>query len=242
MDRSDTRIPELWEWAEYYCPWCYVAAVRLHKIMPEYQGRVKVRQRAFPLEIYGGGPPNRKELELEIWLAALQEPEAVFKPFKKDWPTTTLPAFEGAWCAFKQGEISGHDFDLRIRRAFFAEGRNIGQRTVILELAREAGLDMDQFTRLFNSGEARMAVLEEGRLGKESYNVRSTPTVMFSDGKKLRHLIAYPKIQNAEILSVGKLPCCGEECYEATRDLFEQALKREQQRTLQETNILSVSE
>src|SRR5688500_6179229 len=45
--------PEIWEWAEYYCPWCYVAAVRLHKIMPEYQGRMKLRQRAFPLEIYG---------------------------------------------------------------------------------------------------------------------------------------------------------------------------------------------
>ncbi len=221
------NLPELWEWAEYYCAWCYVAAVRLHKIMPEYQGRAKLRQRAFPLELYGGGPPNREELELEIWLAALQEPEAVFKPFKEDWPTTTLPAFEGAWCAFHQNEIRGHDFDLRIRRAFFAEGRNIGERTVILELAHEAGLDMDHFTRLFNSDEAHTAVLEEGRLGRESYSVRGTPTVMLADGKKLRHLIAYANIQNGKILSVGKLPCCGEGCYEATRALFEQTLKRE---------------
>lgn len=227
------NIPEVWEWAEYYCPWCYVAAVRLHKIMPEYQGRVKLRQRAFPLELYGGGPPDRSELELEIWLAALQEPEAVFKPFKEDWPATTLPAFEGAWCAFQQDEASGHDFDLRIRRAFFAEGRNIGQRKVILELAREAGLDMDHFTRLFNSGEAHTAVVEEGRLGKEVYSVRGTPTVMLADGKKLRHPIAYANIQNGRILSVGKLPCCGGGCYEATRALFEQALKREQERTLQ---------
>ncbi len=228
------NIPELWEWAEYYCPWCYVAAVRLHKIMPEYQGRVKLRQRAFPLEIYGGGPPDRNELELEIWLAALQEPEAVFKPLKEDWPSTTLPAFEGAWCAFQQGEISGHDFDLRIRRAFFAEGRNIGKRSVILELAHEAGLDMDHFTRLFNSGEASAAVLEEGRLGKEIYKVRGTPTVMLADGKKLRHPLAYPNIKNGKILSVGRLPCCSEGCYDATRALFEQALKHEQETILQE--------
>ena len=225
---------ELWEWAEYYCPWCYVAAVRLHKIMPEYQGRVKLRQRAFPLEIYGGGPPNRKELELEIWLAALQEPEAVFKPFKEDWPSTTLPAFEGAWCAFQLGEMIGHDFDLRIRRAFFYEGRNIGQPEVILELAREAGLDMDHFTGLFTSSEARTAVVQEGWLGKEIYKVRGTPTVMLADGKKLRHPLAYPNIENGRILSVGKLPCCGEACYEATRDLFEQALKHEQETILQE--------
>jgi len=226
--------PELWEWAEYYCPWCYVAAVRLHKILPEYQGRVRLRQRAFPLEIYGGGPPNRQELELEIWLAALQEPEAVFKPFREVWPSTTLPAFEGAWCAFQQDERAGHEFDLRIRQAFFAEGRDIGQREVILELAREASLDMDHFTRLFNSGEAHTAVVEEGRLGKEVYKVHGTPTIMLADGKKLRHPIAYANIQNGRTLSVGKLPCCGEDCYEATRALFEQALKREQERTLQE--------
>ncbi len=103
-------------------------------------------ERAFPLEVYGGGPPDRRELELEIWLAALQEPEAVFKPFGNEWPTTTLPAFEAAWCAFQQGEAIGREFDLRIRRAFFAEGRNIGQREVMMDLAREAGLDMDHFT------------------------------------------------------------------------------------------------
>lgn len=201
--------------------------------MHEYQGRVRLRTRAFPLEIYGGGPPDRKELELEMWLAALQEPEAAFKPFKDDWPSTTMPAFEGAWCAFQQGEMIGHDFDLRLRRAFFYEGRNIGQPEVILELAREAGLDMDHFSRMFTGGEARAAVLEEGRLGKEVYRVRGTPTVMLSDGKKLRHPMAYPNIENGKILSVSKLSCCGEGCYEATRELFEQALKHEQEEIVQ---------
>lgn len=195
--------------------------------MPEYQGRVSLRTRAFPLEIYGGGPPNRQELESEIWLAALQEPEAVFKPFKDDWPATTLPAFEGAWCAFQQGGRIGLDFDLRLRSAFFGEGRNIGRPEVILELAREAGLDMEHFSQLFKSNQPRIAVLEEGRLGKEVYQVHGTPTVMLADGKKLRHPIAYPRMKDGKILSVGKLPCCGEDCYEATRSLFEQVLKHE---------------
>jgi predicted DsbA family dithiol-disulfide isomerase len=230
---TEMKIPELWEWAEYYCPWCYVAAVRLQKIAPEYQGRVRLRERAFPLEIFGGGPPDRKELELEIWLAALQEPDAVFKPFKDDWPTTTLSAFEGAWCAFQQGELIGHDFDLRTRRAFFYEGRNIGQPQVVWEIAREAGLDMDHFSRVVDSGVARAAVLEEGRLGKEVFKVRGTPTGMLPDGKKLRHPIAYPSIENGRIRSVGKLPCCGEGCYEITRAMFDQALKHEQEPSIQ---------
>ncbi len=201
--------------------------MRLHKILPEYEGRVRLRERAFPLEIYGGGPPDRQELELEIWLAALQEPEAIFKPFPETWPTTTLPAFEAAWCAFQQGEPAGHEFDLRIRWAFFAEGRDIDQRGVLLDLAREASFDLDHFTRLFNSNKARHAVIEEGRLGKEVYQVRGTPTVMLASGKKLRHPIDYPKIRGGKIQSVGRLPCCGEGCYEATRALFEQAIQQE---------------
>ncbi|MBV6452656.1 MAG: hypothetical protein MHPDNHAH_03416 [Anaerolineales bacterium] len=223
----EKNIPELWEWAEYYCPWCYVAAVRLQKIAPEFEGRVRLVEKAFPLEVYGGGPPDRTELELEMWLAALQEPKAVFKPFGDDWPTTTLPAFDAAWCAFQQGESIGRDFDLRIRRAFFAEGRNIGKREVMLDLAHEANLDMEHFTRLFNSDQPRAAVLEEGKLGKEKFGVRGTPTVMLSDGTKLRHSLAYANIRNGKILSVGKVPCCGEGCYQATRELFEKALQHE---------------
>lgn len=201
--------------------------MRLQKIAPEYESRVRVVDKAFPLEIYGGGPPDRHELELEIWLAALQEPAATFKPFSDDFPITTLPAFDAAWCAFQQGESIGRDFDLRIRRAFFAEGRNIGKREVMFDLAREANLDMDDFTRRFNSDEPRAAVLAEGKLGKEKFGVRGTPTVMLSDGTKLRHKMSYPNIQNGKIVSVGKLPCCGEGCYEATRELFEKALVQE---------------
>jgi predicted DsbA family dithiol-disulfide isomerase len=225
---TDTSLPELWEWAEYYCPWCYVAAVRLHKIRPEYEGRVRLQTRAFPLEVYGGGPPDRHELELEIWLAALQEPEANFAPFRgDDWPTTTLPAFEAAWCTSQMGEAVGHDFDLRIRRAFFAEGRNIGRPEVMLDLAREAGLDLGVFRRLLDSGRARQAVLEEGRLGKEHFRVRGTPTLMTADGWKIRHALAYPHIQGRRVVSVDPLPCCGEGCYQATRAMFQRALQRD---------------
>lgn len=199
--------------------------MRLHKIAPEFEGRVRLLERAFPLEVYGGGPPNRQELELEIWLAALQEPEAVFIPFSNDWPTTTLPAFDAAWCARQQDEQVGRDFDLRIRHAFFAEGRNIGKREVMFDLAREADLDMDHFTRYFNNGVARAAILAEGKLGREKFSVRGTPTLMLNNGIKMRHPIAYAKIQEDKIVSVGNLPCNGEGCYAATRELFEKALQ-----------------
>jgi predicted DsbA family dithiol-disulfide isomerase len=222
---SDAAVPELWEWAEYYCPWCYIAAVRLHHVLPEYQHRVRLRVRPYPLEVMGGEAAPRTILEQEWWLAAIQEPLAEFKPFAgDDWPTTTLPAFEVAWCALQQNESAFLELDLLIRRAFFAEGRNIGRRDVLLELVQAVGLDFERVTADLDSGRPREAVLAEANLGQERYRVRGTPTLMLADGNKLRHPIAFARMRDEQVIGVMPLPCHGEECVQATRALFERAL------------------
>ena len=201
--------------------------MRLHKLMPEYESRVRVVEKPYPLEVVGSGAAPRDILEQEWWLAAIQEPAAEFAPYEgDDWPVTTLPAFEAAWCAFRQGEEAGHGYDLRVRRAFFAQGRIIGRREVLLEVAEEVGLDMRRFERDFSGEDARQAVLEECRIGQERYRVRGTPTVMLPDGKKLRHPLAFPQMKDHKVVGVRPLPCCGEGCLEETRKLFEEALSR----------------
>ncbi len=195
--------------------------------MPEYQGRITFRIRPFPLEIAGDeGPAPRDILQQEWWLAALQEPAAKFAPYQgEDWPSTTLLAFEAVWCAARQSAELALSYDLRIRQAFFAESRNIGRREVLLTLAEEVGLDLPTFTREFDNGAARSAVLEELHLGQERYQVRGTPTLMLADGTKLRPPIAFPVMRERKIVAVGKLPCCGESCLDATRALVERALQ-----------------
>jgi predicted DsbA family dithiol-disulfide isomerase len=194
--------------------------------MDEYQGRVRLRVRPFPLEVAGGEAVPRDILAQEWWLAALQEPAAPFAPYPADdWPTTTLPAFEAAWCAAQHGEDAYLAYDLRVRRAFFAEGRNIGRRDVLQELAQDVGLDLADWTRALDSGEARTAVLEECRLGRERYAVRGTPTVMLPDGTKVRPPIAFPRMRGRQIVGVQPLPCCGDACLDATRALFDRALQ-----------------
>ena len=223
---TGTGVPEIWEWTEYYCPWSYIGAVRLHQVMPEFRGRIRRHIRAFPLEVYGGGPPNRHELEQEWWLAALQEPLASFAPYRgDDWPTTTLPAFEALRAATRQlTDEQLHDFDLRVRRAFFAESRNIGRREVMLELAQEAGLDMARFERDFADPAVREEVLAEGRLGYDNCGVRGTPTLMLEDGTRLEHAFATAHFEDERIASVKPLPCHGEGCLEITRSLVERAV------------------
>ena len=111
-----------------------------------------------------------------------------------------------------------------MRRALFAESRNIGRRDVLLELARELGLDVAALTRELDSGRARQAVLDEARLGQQRYRVRGTPTLMLADGSKLRSPIAFPQMREHRVTGVMPLPCHGDECLQATRELFERAL------------------
>jgi hypothetical protein len=193
--------------------------------MPDFRGRATLRIRPFPLELIDGESAPRDILDQEWWLAAIQEPAAIFTPYSgDDWPTTTLPAFEAAWCAARQGDDALASYDLRVRRTFFAESRNIGRRDVLREIAEETGLDLERFDRDFNSGAARSAVIEDARLGREHYNVRGTPTLMLANGRKLRHPIAYPQMEDRKIVGVAALPCHGEECLEATRAMIERAL------------------
>jgi predicted DsbA family dithiol-disulfide isomerase len=225
---NDRPVAELWEWAEYYCPWCYVAAVRLHALQKEYEGRVLAITRFFPIELVNGEEPPRDILEQEWWLAAIQEPAAPFIPYTADWPTTTLPAFDAVWAARQQGWAVAMDLDLRVRRAFFGESRNIGRRDVLLEIARDTELDFARFERDFASPAARAAVTEESTLAREQYHVRGTPTLMLSDGTRVRPPIAMPKIRNRRIVSMPPLTCFGDGCMDATRALFDAAIAQTQ--------------
>jgi predicted DsbA family dithiol-disulfide isomerase len=199
--------------------------VRLHRIGKEYEGGVTLRTRFFPLELLRPGGPLRSLLEEEWWLAAIQEPEAQFTPYESDdWPMTTFPAFDAAWAASRQGIETGADYDMRIRRAFFADGRNIGRREVLLDIAREAAIDVARFEGDFDSPEARAAVTEESRIGREQFRVRGTPTLTLADGTHLRLPIAYPRIRDNRVVGIARLECVGDGCSDAMRGLFERAL------------------
>jgi predicted DsbA family dithiol-disulfide isomerase len=116
------------------------------------------------------------------------------------------------------------DYDLRVRRAFFGEGRNIGRCEVLLDIAREASLDMERFQRDVGSQEARAAVLEESRIGREQFQVRGTPTLTLADGTHLQLPIAFPRIRAYRIMGIAPLECVGEMCSAEMRAIFERAL------------------
>jgi len=192
----------------------------------EYEGRVRVRTRAFPLQLVGAAVAPRALLAEEWWLAAVQEPAAEFSAFTgDDWPTDTLPAFIAVHAVADQDERLAHSLDFRVRRAFFAESRNIGKPDVLLDLVRDVGGDVDHVTHALANDAVREAVEQEARLGRERYGVRGTPTLMLEDGTRLDMPMATPRIARGRIVAVHEQTCLGDACRAATRALFERALQ-----------------
>jgi len=60
------------------------------------------------------------------------------------------PALEAAEYAKEQGKFE--QFHLAVFKAFWQEGRNIGLRGVIREIAQECGLDADEVERCLDEG------------------------------------------------------------------------------------------
>jgi len=201
--------------------------VRLRQIEHEFEGRVRVRTRAFPLELLGRQAAPRALLTEEWWLAAVQEPAAKFSAFTgDDWPTTTLPAFIAVRAVADADERLAHSLDLRVRVAFFAESRNIGKPDVLLDLVRDIGGDVTYVERALQGDAVRAQVMQEFELARTRYGVRGTPTLMLADGTRLEMPMGTPTIANGRIVGVRAQTCLGEGCYDATRALFERALHR----------------
>jgi predicted DsbA family dithiol-disulfide isomerase len=133
-------------WSDFLCPWCYVAALRLHALRAEAGALLELEWRPFLLR------PRAQPRDLaqftaytERWARpAAAEPSAGFRVWSggQPPPSHSLPsavAGKAVQQLFTADEFER--FHLALMRAYFAENRTISDRRVILAVARAAGLD-----------------------------------------------------------------------------------------------------
>ena len=163
---------------------------RLRELWPDYRNRVRIEWKALALEWKNENSTPKHIVDDEFILMARQEMELPISAWRApDWtyPVTFLPAFEAIRCAVKQGEQQGWEFSWRVRVAFFKESRNVAMRHVLLELAAESGLDVEQFRRDWDDGAERRPVLEESEHGWEELKVDGSPTFVLANGRQIHN-------------------------------------------------------
>lgn len=177
-------------WADLHCPYAYLAAFRLRQALRDFPGRVEVRHRGLAIEWLDSKCTPKGILDAETPIVLREEPGIPHEPWRAhawEWPVTMWPAFEAVKCAERQGWRRAHDLDWRLREAFFARSRCISMRHVVLEEARDAGLDLDDLTRDWDAGTCKGEVLAEARRGWEDLGLHASPTFVLPDGARFEN-------------------------------------------------------
>jgi predicted DsbA family dithiol-disulfide isomerase len=82
------------------------------------------------------------------------------------------------------GERALEQMALRIRRAFFCEGQDIGHMPLLLELAEAENLDADELRHHLDDGSA-LAALSSDLRSANQLGVRGSPTWILNNGRQV---------------------------------------------------------
>jgi predicted DsbA family dithiol-disulfide isomerase len=159
------------------CPWCYVGKRRLEQALQMIDGARTFKVTWHPFQLNPGMPKEgieRREYRMRkfgSWERSLaldaqlrEVGKTVGIDFRHDLMTRTPNTFDAHRLIWLAGQQGVQDAVVeRLFRGYFSEGRNIGDRTVLSELAGDAGLNRSQAAAFLesNAGTAEVAAEEE---------------------------------------------------------------------------------
>ncbi len=174
------------------CPWCWIGKRQLERARTILEGRLALNVVWKPFELNPGMPkdgvPRRvyrqakfgsTEYSDKLDARVAEAGRAVGLDFRFDriaWTPNTFDAHRLIWIAGQKG--AQDPVVEALFNAYFHEGRNIGEMSVLMDVAQEAGLDGGKIARKMASGTGAAEVREELERAQD-VGVDSVPTIAF---------------------------------------------------------------
>ncbi|OCP24228.1 MULTISPECIES: DsbA family oxidoreductase [unclassified Ensifer] len=169
--------------SDVVCPWCYLGKARLDQAIANVGSEVQVAVQWRPYQLNPDLPPegvdHKQHLAAKLGgqaavdrahetLNALGNADGIAFDFDavKISPNT-LDAHRLIRWAATNGEAAQSAVVGLLFKANFEEGRNVGDQSVLLDIATEAGLDRPVIAALLNSDADKDAVREEIGMARE---------------------------------------------------------------------------
>ena len=163
--------------SDVMCPWCYIGKRRLEAALDEVAGEIDVEVRWRPyqldptlpkqgkdrkqyLEDKFGGPEGAEKAYANVRAAGAEE-NIPFAFDKIEVSANTLDAHRLIRWAGSLGLAAQHEMVDRLFKAYFEDGRNIGDDEVLIEAAEHVGLEKPVVERLLAGDADRDAVSAE---------------------------------------------------------------------------------
>ncbi|MCA9158980.1 MAG: DsbA family oxidoreductase [Planctomycetales bacterium] len=151
--------------SDVICPWCYIGKRRLEKAIAAVDGQHDVQVNWHPFQLNPTMPKEgisreeyrtrkfgswERSLELDAKVIAVGESEGILFAFDKTEKTpNTVDAHRLIWLA---GQNDCQDAVVEaLFRAYFNEGREIGDQQTLIDVAAVAGLDRQASEVMLNS-------------------------------------------------------------------------------------------
>lgn len=179
--------------SDVICPWCYIGKRRMEKAIAAYGEPVNVHWHPFQLNptmpkegisrreyrIRKFGSWERSQ-ELDAKVIAVGESEGIHFAFDKTERTpNTVDAHRLIWLA---GQNDCQDAVVEaLFRAYFTEGRDIGNHETLIDVAAEAGLDRQVAEAMLDSNEG-MAVIDDASKMADQHHVTGVPFFIVNNG------------------------------------------------------------
>jgi predicted DsbA family dithiol-disulfide isomerase len=179
--------------SDVICPWCYIGKRRLEKAIAAHGKPVKVRWLPFQLNptMPKEGISRReyrtkkfgsweRSLELDARVVAVGEAEGIHFAFDRIERTpNTLDAHRLIRLADKEGVQDA--LVEALFRAYFTDGRDIGERRALTAVVAEAGVDRNEAEAVLESDDGQDAFEEAGEQARR-FRVDGVPFFII-DGK-----------------------------------------------------------
>jgi predicted DsbA family dithiol-disulfide isomerase len=179
-------------YSDVVCPWCYIGKRRFERAVADFGEPVDVVYRPFQLDPQApatpppvldayarkfGGLENARRLMERVTAAAAGE--GIEFRLDRALRTNTFEAHRLLLNALEQDPRLQADVKERLLRAYFTDGRDVGDHGVLTEVAVAAGLDRDRTAAFLESDEGRHE-LRELLDGSIDRGITAVPTFVFA--------------------------------------------------------------
>jgi len=174
--------------SDVICPWCYIGKRRLEKAIAAFDGQHDVRVKWHPFQLNPAMPKegiSRREyrirkfgswersMELDAKIIAVGTTKGIHFAFDKMERTpNTVDAHRLIWLADQHGCEDA--IVEALFRAYFIEGRDIGNQQTLIDVAAELGLDRQSVETMLNSEAGLEVIAQAGELSQR-HDVTGVP-------------------------------------------------------------------
>lgn len=169
--------------SDVVCPWCYLGKKRLEKAIEAVSDELNVSVTFRPYQLNpdmpAQGVDHKKHLAEKLggedavdkahgMLTGLGHEAGIDFHFETiELSPNTLDAHRLLRWAMIEGPDVQNRVSLALFKAYFEDGRNVGDRNVLLDIAEKAGLDRSVVAALFSAGADVGSVKEEIGLARQ---------------------------------------------------------------------------